>query len=133
VNLEGQNRKYSALLQVMLEAPKIAFEELKPSALPQSPGVYRIFETCAKFRETVYIGESKNLRNRIYRSHLMGTTRVSTLKKKLVASGKYPDAAAVKAYLRHDCSIQCVIIPRKRERMRFEHFAVAMLGPCFND
>jgi hypothetical protein len=106
VDFEGQDRKFSALLRALPDAPKIAFQGLKPSALPESPGVYRIFETSATFPETVYIGESENLRNRIYRSHLMGNTTVSTLKRKLVTSGRYPDTAAVKAYLRHDCSVQ---------------------------
>ena len=133
MEFQFQIGKFSDLLQRMLESPRISFRDLKPTSLPASPGVYRIFETSAVFPSTVYVGESESLRNRIYRSHLMGNTTVSTMKRKLVTSGRYRNAADVKAYLRQDCSLQFLLVPSERERMRLEHFAVAMLGPYLND
>ena len=133
MDFQSQNLRFATLLRALLQGPSISFGGLKPSSLPESPGVYRIFETSAVFPATVYVGETENLRNRIYRSHLMGNTTVSTIKKKLVSSGRYADASAVKSYLRHDCSVQFIEVAAERDRMRFEHFAVAMLGPYFND
>ena len=133
MEFRGQIAKYSQLLDQLLVSARLAFEDLKPSSLPASPGVYRIFDTSAVFPATVYVGQSESLRNRVYRSHLMGNTTVSTLKRKLVNSGRYHSAAEVKAYLRHDCSVQVLIVPSERERMWFEHYAVAMLHPYFND
>ena len=133
MEFQGQLTKFSDLLQRMLESPKIPFRDLKPSSLPATAGVYRILETNALFPDTVYVGETESFRDRIYGSHLMGNVRVSTLKKKLVRSGRYPNAAGVKAYLRHDCCLQFIAVSSERDRMRLEHFVVAMLGPYFND
>ncbi len=125
--------KFSSLLQELVEAPVIAFINLKPSDLPTQPGVYRIFETVDESQATIYIGRSENLSNRIYRNHLMGNTEASTLKKKLVKSGKFTDAKAVKPFLRQECSLQYVVLLDQKERIMFEHFSVALLEPRFND
>jgi excinuclease UvrABC nuclease subunit len=125
--------KFSSLLQVLVDAPVIAFINLKPADLPTKPGVYRIFETDDELPATIYVGESENLSNRIYGNHLMGNTEASTLKKKLVKSGKFTDTKAVKEFLRAECSLQYVVLLEQKERIMFEHYAVAMLEPRFND
>jgi len=39
---------------------RISFSELKPSDLPEKPGVYAIF--CKDTEETLYVGRTKNIR-----------------------------------------------------------------------
>jgi excinuclease UvrABC nuclease subunit len=124
---------FSSLLQELVDAPVIAFINLKSSTLPTKPGVYRIFETNDELPTTIYVGESENLSNRIYGNHLMGNTEASTLKRKLVKSGKYTNSEAVRAYLRQECSLQYVVLLNHKEKILFEHFAIAMLEPLLND
>lgn len=130
---ESRITALTQLLDGLLAAPAVHFKGLVLSSLPAEPGVYRIFESAAGSSATVYVGESESLRNRVYGSHLMGNTTVSPLKSKLLRTRRYPDAAAVKRYIRNDLSVQYVIIRSDIERMRLEHFTVAILGPYFND
>ncbi|MGC8977156.1 MAG: GIY-YIG nuclease family protein, partial [Candidatus Ratteibacteria bacterium] len=51
--------------------------------LPKNGGVYRIFETNACWRETIYIGSTNNLRGRIYDNLLRGDAIAHTLRGKL--------------------------------------------------
>jgi hypothetical protein len=132
MNYEDQIAKLSAQLSELLEAPIIAFSNLHPLDLPINSGIYHIFET-SKFSDTIYFGETDNLRTRIYQNHLMGNSQASTLKKKLVNSGKFPDADTVITYLRNECGLQYICFPEKTKKMRLEHFVIDLLAPSNND
>jgi hypothetical protein len=133
VHFESKISALSRLLKLLMNANPLPFNSLVLSSLPSEPGVYRIFESVAGSGATVYVGQTENLRKRVYGSHLMGNTSVSPLKAKLLRSGRYPDAVTVKRYIRNDLSVQYLIVPNDLERKSFEHFAVAVLGPYFND
>lgn len=127
-------QRYTTLLDQLLKSGFIKFNsENFKAQLPQQGGVYHIFEIKDNGLETVYIGQSNNLQNRIYRNHLMGNRQVSTLKNKLIKSGIYQNEDAVKNYLRARCIIQFIIIEKETDRDSFEHFAIAILNPKFND
>ena len=131
--LESIIARYKELTQLLLASAHIAFDERLRGALPVEGGVYRVFEIGANWQDSVYIGKSTNLQNRIYHDHLMGNRQASTLKKKLIANGLFPDENAVKQYLRQKCLVQFVVIQDDAERTSFEHFAVAVLRPKYND
>jgi len=95
--------------------------------------VYRISEKTSDWQRSVYVGQSSNLQRRIYNYHLMGTRHVSTLRRKLIKSDRYADDNAVKQYLRDECLVQFVTMPEDNERTSFEHFAVTVLKPRYND
>lgn len=125
---------YKGWLQASLASQPLLFEDPRlRSKLPSEGGVYRIFEKGADWRSSVYVGKSGNLQNRIYRSHLMGNQSVSPLKRKLIQDGRCTDEKAVKRYLRDNCMIQFVLINDEAERMWFEHFAIAVLKPLYDD
>ena len=132
VEFEAHIPQLGDLLRQLLAATPIPFSNLVPSLLPSQPGVYRIFEPALP-SDTVYVGRTTKLRSRIYRSHLMGNQGVSTLKRKLIKQGRYGHASDVKAYLRHDCAVQYLVVDIGVERLRLEHFAIALLRPWYND
>ena len=132
MDIEPRVAHLSDLLGQLLNAEPISFSHLVPSFLPPKPGVYRIFETALPF-DSVYVGRTESLTDRLYGSHLMGNQSVSTLKKKLLRQGRYLAEADVKAYLRHDCSLQFLLLENTVERQRLEHFAIAVLRPWYNN
>ncbi len=125
--------RYTKLLQDLLASPRRPFDGALRRALPSNGGVYRIVESESDEQATMYVGLSSNLQNRIYRSHLMGNRTVSTLKHKLIQNGTYVDEIAVKEYLCAKCSVQFIELEDAAERNLFEHFAIAILRPAFND
>jgi hypothetical protein len=94
--------------------------------------VYRILEKAAGWQSSVYVGKSGNLRRRIYGNHFMGNRGASILKRKLIRDGLYPDENAVKEYLSDRCLVQSLVVD-DYDRAYFEHFAVAILRPRYND
>ena len=130
--MEATIARYKELLQTLLASPVFPFDDNLRNALPTAGGVYRIFETH-RLENSVYIGKSTNLQNRIYGNHLMGNRRASTLKRKFIESGRYADENAVKHYLREKCSVQFITVDDDAERTSLEHFAVAIVRPAFND
>jgi len=127
-------QKYGDLLDSLLESKMLKFssEDFR-SVLPSHGGVYLISEKINNALERVYIGQSKNIQTRIYRNHLRGSRRVSTLKRKMIRTGMFPNEDEVENYLREKCMIQFLIIDDKFDRNSFEHFVIAVLRPNFND
>ncbi|MDH4136353.1 MAG: GIY-YIG nuclease family protein [Anaerolineae bacterium] len=125
--------EYKALLVTLISNPQQPFDETLRGSLPQDGGVYRIFEKGSGWQSSVYVGKTTRLRGRIYRDHLMGNRRASTLKRKLIASGQFSDEEAVKQYLKDRCLVQYMTISDEALRTSFEHFAVGILKPQFND
>jgi hypothetical protein len=63
----------------------------------------------------------------------MGDGIAHTLNGKLLKSGQYKNQNAVKQYQKGRGLVQYMIIPDKSLRARFEHFAISILRPQFND
>ena len=51
-----------------LSTQKMDFLDVKPSNLPEKPGVYAVFNRDTG--ETLYVGRTKNIRQRLYKQHL---------------------------------------------------------------
>ena len=100
---------------------KVMLAEVKPSQIPDAPGVYVI-----KIRdsdETLYVGRTKNLRQRIYSNHLHGPLSNARLKKYLIEDPNEPsikDLAAAKQYLKDFCYVQFQVIDDLLERGQAE-------------
>jgi excinuclease UvrABC nuclease subunit len=130
--IEERIRKYSDLLKVMLAEPTLPYSKVTPSSGPYKPGVYRVSRASSGPSANVYVGETTNLAERIYQ-HLMANRRASTLKDKLITRGGMRNEDAVKQFLRQECAVQYVVVADEKERIGFEHFAIAILHPQFND
>lgn len=120
-NLEYRMQQGIEIANKVLSAPKITFAEIKPSQIPDAPGVYVI-----KIRdsdETLYVGRTKNLRQRIYSNHLHGPLSNARLKKYLIQDPNEPsikDLAAAKQYLKDFCYVQFQVIDDLLERGQAE-------------
>lgn len=125
--------RYKRLLLTLVSNPPLSFGKALHGCLPEDGGVYRIFEKDSTWQSSLYVGEMRNLRNRIYTDHLMGDRQASSLKGKLIDSGQLGNEDAVKQYLQHRYLVQCVVITAGTLRTLFEHFAISMLKPKFND
>jgi len=131
--MNGAIARYATILDNLLSQPCLSFDNRLRANLPTTGGVYRILQTDSDGHETIYIGRSINLQNRIYRNHLMGNRRASTLKNKLIHCGRCVDENMVKEYLSAECTVQFVTIADETECKSFEHFAIAILRPKHND
>ena len=109
------------IIKNFLDGDKYYFSTLKPSSIPHKlPGVYAIFNSS----ETLYVGRTKNLRQRLYNNHLMGPLSNARLKKYLIEDYLCfpniltPDDA--KAYLRENCYVQFITVSTIIERGKIE-------------
>ena len=120
-NLEQRMQQGIEIAKKVLSAPKTTFAEIKPSQIPDAPGVYII--RLQDSDETLYVGRTKNLRQRIYSNHLHGPLSNARLKKYLIEDPNEPsitDLATAKQYLKDCCYVQFQIIDDLLERGQVE-------------
>jgi len=130
--MEELINKYKKMINELLGNPSFDFNEDLTTNLPQKPGVYRIFEK-ENPGKAIYLGKSKNLKNCIFYDHYKGDKIASTLKRKLIAGMNMSDEKEAMHYLSSKCSVQFIIIENKQLQTGFEHFAIAILVPKWND
>ena len=105
----------------LLCSQKYFFHELKPSDLPKAAGVYAIFNKDSG--ETLYVGRTKNLQQRLYTNHLMGTKTNARLKKYLTEDSSILDVETMndaKEYLKDYCYFQYIMVEDIRQRGQIE-------------
>ena len=120
-NLEHRMQEGKSIAEKVLASQKLLFSEIKPSQIPDAPGVYVIKNRDSD--ETLYVGRTKNLRQRIYSNHLHGPITNARLKKYLIEDPNEPsitDLAAAKQYLKDCCYVQFQIIDDLLERGQVE-------------
>lgn len=128
------NEYYIDIFKKFLSNDKIEFSNDMQGDLQNISGVYRIIEKSGNGSEqTIYIGESSDLQRRLYSDLLKGNSKSHTLIKKLIKKGLYANAEGVKMFLKSKCSCQFQIIKKERERKFFEHFAISIFRPTYND
>lgn len=114
-----------ALVDQLLNSKKYFFSELKPSHLQERAGVYAIFDK--ETGENLYVGRTKNLRQRLYNNHLMGPKSNARLKKYLTEDPLTTEITSMdqaKQFLRDRCYFQFLLIDDVRQRGQIE----GMLG-----
>jgi hypothetical protein len=135
--IEMRLNRLQSEIKKLLNSPALPFDERIFSALPASAGIYRIFDP-AKPAETVRAGRTNTakggLRQRVYGNHLMGSQK-GNLRAQLVR-GRVPgvfDLPMAKAYIRAHLAVQVLVVQDKAERVRLEHFMLAVLEPQYCD
>lgn len=126
---EQRMQQGKQIAEGVLSAPKLFFAEIKPSQLPEVPGVYVI--KVHNSDETLYVGRTKNLRKRIYNNHLHGPVTNARLKKYLIEDPNEPgitDIETAKQFLKDYCYVQFKKIDNLQERGQAE----GLLGFLFN-
>lgn len=106
----------------LLNSKQYSFADLKPSDLLDGLAViYAIFDKDTG--ETLYVGRTKNLRQRLYNNHLMGPKSNARLKKYLTEDPNVPEIQTMeqaKKYLREHCCFQYIPEPDMRSRGQIE-------------
>lgn len=133
VKAESIISEYKNLLNTLVSNTRQLFNDNLHHSLSKKGGVYRIFEYGSTWQNSVYVGQAINLHNRIYRNHFLGSKRVSTLKRKLIKTGRFKNEKTVKRYFKTNCFVQYIVIEGKPLRNSFEHFAISILKPQYND
>ena len=131
INLRMSEAKIIA--DKLLESNKYDFDGLKPSDLESGlPVVYVVFDK--KSGECLYVGRTKNLRQRLYTNHLMGNKSNARLKKYLIDDEYIPEVYCkdkdkanakeslekAKDYLKQHCYFQVLPEKDKDKRGRIE-------------
>jgi hypothetical protein len=128
-------QKLEADLLRLLNAPVITFDDSCRSSLPETPGIYRIFDP-AQPGETVRAGRTRTaaggLRQRVYQNHLMGNQK-GNLRSQLVAGGVCSDVGAAKRFIRERLAVQVLVVENPEERAWLEHFMLGVLRPKYCD
>ena len=125
--------EYLDKLKILVSSNCISFDENLRRNLPVTGGIYRIFEKSSDWDESIYVGKTGVLRDRIYLNLLMGNRISHTLKNKLIQNKILENEGAVKDYLKSKCNVQILEISDKDERAFYEHFAISVLRPKYND
>ena len=106
------------IANMLLSSQRYYFADLVPSKLENKLAVvYAIFDKHDEF--ALYVGRTKNLRQRLYNNHLMGPESNARLKKYLKEDPHRPDIPtmdAAKQYLIDHCYFQ--YIPESDVRIR---------------
>jgi excinuclease UvrABC nuclease subunit len=124
---------YSKMLIDLIYGKKLRFQPSMGSDLPRKGGVYRIFNIEEADEVSMFVGRSEDLRRRIHNNHHIGTKNVSILRTKLLRQKAFRSELQVSKYFHKSCNVQYILIPDHHERSMFEHFAIAVLHPTFND
>ena len=98
-----------------------AFSSFVPSALPEKAGVYVIWLKDTK--EVLYVGRTRNIRQRLYTNHLMGNKSSARLKKYLVDDMNFPEIVEyidAKNYMKANCCFQFILVEDNNERGHIE-------------
>lgn len=114
-------------LKSILVSPGLAFENLKPSDLPKTAGVYLITIRDKPY----YVGRAKNLQNRIHRNHLMGNTKASSFKNALIKSGECVSLQTAKQFLRRNAAVRWIEEENMRNRGALEGYFTGILFPKY--
>ena len=124
-------QKYIEKLLILISSCPIPFDDNLHKNLPTEGGIYRVFKTSSDWRESIYVGKSSNLQERIYNNLLMGNIQSHTLKHKLINAGFTNEK--VKQYLKNNCRVQYLEISDERQRSFFEYFTISILKPKYNN
>lgn len=124
------------LLRALLNASELPFDQKLRSSLPESHGIYRIFEVGSDWSSSLRVGRTKSagsgLRQRIYQNHLMGD-QSGNIRAQLASRGRCANLDAAKEFLRERCRVQILVIKDDQQRKWTEHFALSVLQPDFSD
>lgn len=121
-------------LDELLAMKPIAFQIITPSVLPEKAGVYLITEKIGGIENALYVGRTKNIRQRIYTNHLMGAISNARLKKYIIYDEMHAcfgDVQLAKDYIRKHCQVRWIFQDEMRVRGALEGYFTAKLFPKY--
>jgi|SRR3989338_9334923 len=129
IKIESIVNKYVKLLDKFLSLEtKGPLGQINRRNIPKKPGIYLFTD---KKRKILYVGKTKNLQDRLYSKHRMGTPESSTLKRKLIKL-KGLNENNVKKYIESNFYVRWRVVSFIKAAY-FEHFLISVLNPKYND
>jgi len=125
------NRFLKASLKQLLSRPPVKFAEMTPSMLPQIAGVYLITKLEGGSEIPYYIGRTKNIRQRLYGDHLMGSLANAPLKKYLIDNQECSTIEEAKEFIQRRCMARWIEESDYRNRGAIEGYCTAVLFPAY--
>ncbi len=127
-------QKRTKKLFSLVSSQQISFDDNLYETLPTTGGIYRVFEKDSTWKESLYIGQTGNLRSTIYKTLLIGDSTYHTLRDNLNLESKFPnEKKAFEKYLRDNARVQYLEIADKDQRTLVEYFVISVLDPEYND
>jgi hypothetical protein len=126
--LENIASEYIRKVKELLASKSLSFKNATSRDVPDKPGVYVIFDEHDKI---IYIGRTRNLRRRLLRDHKRGDIKGSQFRKALMQNYNLTSEAQINSYV-DQCTFKFKEIEDSEERIRLEHFAIAILAPTLN-
>ena len=127
INLDMQEY-LKGRLEELLQQEDMLFSELKPSGIPERAGVYLISNNSS---EPYYVGRTKNLRQRLYNNHLMGSLTNACLKKYLIDNGVVSDKEEAKTFILQNCKVRWIFEDDYRKRGALEGYFKGIFFPKY--
>lgn len=126
--IENVALEFVGKVKELLNGKSLGFRNVVSSEVPDCPGVYVIFDE----RDVViYVGRTKNLRRRLLGDHRRGNVRGSQFRKALMQNYGLISEEQVNNYVDR-CTFKFKEIEDPQERIRLEHFVIAILAPILN-
>jgi hypothetical protein len=118
-------------LDQLINGEALAFNMMTPSKIPKRGGVYLISAKGEELEIPYYVGRSKNLRNRIYKNHLMGQLSNARLKKYLVMFNECRNPKEAKEFIRERCIVRWFFENDTRKRGAVEGYVTGVVFPKY--
>lgn len=128
--IEANITRHKEKLNELLSCDTYLFS-IEPKRVAEDPGVYIIHDKTRG--KVLYVGESENLKRRLFTNHRSGNRRGSAFRRALSKWKNIDNETEIKRYIIQNCSFQILQISDKLERKRLEHFTIAALNPILND
>ena len=125
---EAGHQVIAALLD-MEPRPTVALEA---GDIPPCWGLYAFSVVGADDGVFLRAGHTDNLARRICTDHLRGS-QAGDLAAQLRAAGEYPDLAAARWFIRHDCVVRWVQVPDAATAKWSELLMLGLLRPKYAD
>ncbi len=122
---------YAEKLRGILDQPKYAFASANPEQVSEVPGIYIIYNNSSK-EQLIYVGRTRNLRRSLLGQLSKGDIRGSRFNKALGQKQNLHSETEISHYIAKNCSFQYFPVESLEERVRLEHFIVAILAPTLN-
>ena len=129
--IEERISQYRDKLDRLLDSATCKFSKSDRRNFRDVPGVYIIYNKADE--RVLYVGESGELRRRLFGDHMAGNRRGSAFRRALSRWEKMKEEQKISHYITQNCSFKALAVQDKLQRKRFEHFIIAVLNPTLND
>ena len=118
-------------LTLLLGRRPIPFKNTRPLPKQKKGAVYLITAAVRGREYPYYVGRTKNVKQRVYTNHLMGSFSNARLKNYLVKFGECDDIVLAKRFIIDRCSIRWIPMEDYRKRGLVEGYITGKLRPKY--